>query len=51
MMRGELQLAAVVVEEERGIGGEAAPGPAHGAAAEHGPGREADQDLLQDLFR
>jgi hypothetical protein len=41
----------VVVKEERGVAGEAAPQSADGAAAEHGLGREADQDVMQDLFR
>ena len=31
--------------EEGAVGGEAAPGPADGAAAEHGLGGEADKEL------
>lgn len=47
----ELWLVAVVVEQERGVGREAAPRAADGSAAEQGLGREARQDLLLDLFR
>ena len=31
--------------EEGAVGGDAAPGPADGAAAEHGLGGEADKEL------
>ena len=39
-----------MVQEEHGVGGEATPLPADGAASEHGLGRKVDEDLLQDIF-
>ena len=41
----ERWLTSVVGEEERGVGGDAAPGPAGRAAAEELLGRHADEDL------
>lgn len=43
--------AAGVGAEDKGVGGDGVPGLAHGEEAAHGEGREADEDLGEQVVR